>query len=135
MKDYVKSSPYFFRRIAIAMALLFAVIAVLAAVFGAPLQEPAEPYNVPNPSKSAWFLLWMQELVSWNLHLVYLVVILFVGFLLAPFMVKPSGEAYAKWFDKRFTPVHVVTVLVFLFIVALTIVAFFFRVEYWQFQL
>ena len=60
MKDYIKSSPYFFRIITVTMIILTVVIAVLAAVFDAPLQEPAEPYNVPNPSKSAWFLLWTQ---------------------------------------------------------------------------
>ena len=135
MKDYIKSSPYFFRIITVAMIILTVAIAVLAAVFDAPLQEPAEPYNVPNPSKSAWFLLWTQELVSYSVHFVYLIVFIFVGFLFAPFLIKAEPEGRAKWFNKKFAVMHIITLAVFIFIVLLTVVAYFFRVEYWQFAL
>lgn len=134
-KKYIRSSPYFFRLITVAMVLLFILTAVLAAIFNAPLQEAAEPHNVPNPSKSAWFLLWMQELVSYNIHLVYLIIAIFAGFTAAPFLIKPVGQAQARWFDRRFTAMHIITAAVFIAIVALTVVAYFFRIEYWGFAL
>lgn len=130
--EYVKSSPYFFRRIKIALILLVAVICVLSVFIGAPLQEPAEPHNVPNPSKSAWFLLWMQELVSYNLHFVYLIVIMYIAFILMPFFIKPKEDKYAKWFDRRFAVTHIITIIALILIIGLTVLAYFFRVEYWQ---
>jgi hypothetical protein len=128
----IPSSPYFFRLILIAMAAVFAATALLALIFGAPLQPPAELYNVPNPSKSAWYLLWMQEIVSYNLNFVYLIVLIFLGFLFMPFLIRRPAEEYAKWFDSRFIAANIITVAVFLFIVALTVIAYFFRGEYWQ---
>ncbi len=41
-----------------------AALAVAAYAIPAPLQEAADPGNPPNPARSAWFLLWVQELVS-----------------------------------------------------------------------
>ncbi len=130
--ERIPSSPYFFRLILIAMAAVFAVITLLAVIFGAPIQPPAEPYNVPNPSKSAWFLLWMQELVSYNLKLVYLIVLIFLGFLFMPFLIRRPAEEHAEWFGRRFMAVNIITAAVFLFIIALTTVAYFFRGEYWR---
>ena len=46
---------------------------LLAWLFPAPLQEAADVTRVPNPARSAWFLLWMQELISYSAALVYLI--------------------------------------------------------------
>ena len=43
-----------------------AVLLLLAALVPAPLETPADPAHAPNPAKSAWFLLWIQELVSYS---------------------------------------------------------------------
>jgi hypothetical protein len=114
------------------MTVVFAAIALFALIFGAPIQPPAEPHNVPNPSKSAWYLLWMQEIVSYNLNFVYLIILIFLVFLFMPFMIRRPPAEYAKWFDKRFIAANIITAAVFLFIVALTVIAYFFRGEYWR---
>ena len=60
------------------MGLLIAFLVILAIFILAPLDGPADIASVPNPIKSAWFLLWIQELVSYSNYLVY--PIIFLGF-------------------------------------------------------
>jgi len=84
MRGFVKSSPHFFRLIKLAMALFCAVVLLLAVFISAPLQDPAAIGRVPNPVKSAWFLLWIQELVSYSKYLVYPVAVLGGLFLALP---------------------------------------------------
>ncbi|MBI5655355.1 MAG: cytochrome B6, partial [Geobacter sp.] len=70
-QDFVKSSPHFFRLIYGAL-LIFLVLALCGgALLPAPLLGPADPGNPPNPAKSAWFLLWIQELVSYGTFFIY----------------------------------------------------------------
>jgi quinol-cytochrome oxidoreductase complex cytochrome b subunit len=131
---HIPSSPYFFRIIISAAFLLLFLISALSFFTNAPLLPPAEPYNAPNPSKSAWFLLWIQELVSYHVSLIFLAVIFFLGFCLMPFFVK-KGEPFAKWSFKRFLIPSLATLSVLLFIIALTLIAYYLRAEYWQIKL
>ena len=71
---YIKSNPYFFKIIGISAAILIIFILTASIFFDAPLEEKAEPYNAPNPSKSAWFLLWTQELASYGSYYVYIII-------------------------------------------------------------
>jgi hypothetical protein len=126
--EYVPSSPVFFRLIRRSMALFVAAICALAAVFPAPLQEPADLGKVPNPAKSAWFLLWIQELVSYSARLVHVVVLLALLFFALPYTrwgARDAGPGRSRW------PVAALSVAVFLAIVVLTIIAFFFRGKDW----
>ena len=58
---FVKSSPHFFRLISRSFWLLIVSLLIAAAFIPAPLQTAADPALTPNPVKSAWFLLWIQE--------------------------------------------------------------------------
>ena len=133
MKDYVRTSPYFFRRIKIAMGLLVAVLALLSVFIPAPLEAPADIARAPNPIKSAWFLLWIQELVSYSKSLVYPVIFLGIYFLLLPCLPGSPECKGATWLQKDQLPVSVVTLTVFFAILVLTVVAMFFRGENWAF--
>jgi hypothetical protein len=95
VKDYINSSPHFFRLIKMAAAIFCGVVVVLAFFITAPLQSPADIRNVPNPVKSAWFLLWIQELVSYSTYLSYLVAAIGGFFLLLPWLPisPPAREA------------------------------------------
>ncbi len=126
--DYVASSPVFFRLIRRSMAVFVAAACVLAAVFPAPLQEPADIGKVPNPAKSAWFLLWIQELVSYSRHLVYLVVLVAAVFFALP-LTRWGGARDDGGRSRRL--VAALSVAVFLSIVVLTVIAFFFRGKDW----
>lgn len=133
MKESVNSSPFFFRLIRRAMAA-FALFALLLAAFvRAPLQEAADPGNVPNPVKSAWFLLWIQELVSYSKFLVYPTLLLLVAFLLLPRIHGGSSGENAGWCRRKPRPAQIAVLAAFLLIVSLTVVAAFFRGENWAF--
>ena len=135
MRDYIKSSPYFFRIIKISFAALIAVLLVLAFFVEAPLQGPADISHVPNPSKSAWFLMWTQELVSYSNLLVYLILGLGVVFILLPWLPGSPVAEQARWFGKEQRGVNILVLLSFTAIVLLTVIAIYFRGENWAFVL
>ncbi len=133
MNGIVNSSPTFFRLIRRA-AGAFAVIALLLAAFvRAPLQEAADPGRVPNPVKSAWFLLWVQELVSYSKFLVYPVLLLLVAFFLLPRIHGDASGESASWRWRKPMPTQIAVVAVYLLILSFTVVAAFFRGENWAF--
>ncbi len=126
--DWVPSSPAFFRLIRRSMAAFFAAACILAAVFPAPLQEPADIGKVPNPAKSAWFLLWIQELVSYSRHLIYAVILAAAAYFVLPFTrwggTRDEGGR-SRWI------VAALSVAFFAAIVVLTVIAFLFRGKDW----
>ena len=135
MRGYVRSSPGFFRLIKIAMALLILLLLVLAALVPAPLQEPANLARVPNPVKSAWFLLWIQELVSYSKYLIYAVLALAAGLTMLPWLGGEGGPQHAAWLGREQLPVSVAALAAFVVIGALTAVGLYFRGENWAFVL
>ncbi|MEE4254394.1 MAG: selenite/tellurite reduction operon b-type cytochrome membrane protein ExtQ [Desulfuromusa sp.] len=133
MSDYIKSSPYFFRIIKISFAALIVILLVLAFFIQAPLQGPADISHVPNPSKSAWFLMWTQELVSYSSLMVYLILGLGVVFILLPWLpVSPAAEE-ARWLGKDQKIVNIFVLFSFFGILLLTVIAMYFRGENWSF--
>lgn len=130
---YVKSSPHFFRLILYSAGLLTTLLLALAAVIPAPLEQAANPAQTPNPAKSAWFLLWTQELVSYSNLMIYPMLALGLLFLFLPWL-PGSGHVYpARWFPSAQRPVNLLALLSFLCIVALTVIALFFRGANWSF--
>jgi hypothetical protein len=133
MSDYVKSSPYFFRILKISFAVLVITLLVLAIFIPAPLQGPADISRVPNPSKSAWFLMWTQELVSYSNLMVYSILGLGLVFILLPWLpISPSADK-ARWFGKDQKVVNILVLISFFSILVLTVVAMYFRGENWSF--
>lgn len=132
-EGYVKSSPAFLRRIRRAFLLGAAVLLGLAAWLPAPLQAPAELRRVPNPVKAAWFLVWVQELVSHANAWIYPVLGVGLLFLALPWLPWVPPAERAAWFPRDQRAVNVLTVGVFAAIVGLTVVALFFRGENWHF--
>ena len=133
MKDFVRSSPRFFRLIGLSMAFFCGTVLVLAVFIIAPLQEPADISRVPNPVKSAWFLLWIQELVSYSKYFAYLVAVLAGLFLALPWLPPSRVADKARWFPGDQLFVNIMTLITLGVIVALTIVAMFFRGKNWAF--
>lgn len=131
--DYVKSDPTFFRMILIAMGLCSAALLLLAWFIAAPLQEAADLSRVPNPSRSAWFLLWMQELVSYSNAFVYLIIAMGAFFCLLPWLPRTEPAFWAAWFPRDQRLINLATVSSFVLIILLTIVAIYFRGENWSF--
>jgi hypothetical protein len=130
---FVKSSPHLFRLISRSMYALATALLLLALLVPAPLQEQANPAVTPNPAKSAWFLLWIQELVSWSRYMIYPVVLLGCLFLLLPWLPGGTHIHRASWFPREQRIVSAVTVMLAAAIVLLTVVAMFFRGANWSF--
>lgn len=136
MKDgFVKSSPRFFRLIERSALLLTAALLILASVIPAPLQEAANPASTPNPVKSAWFLLWIQETVSWSRLMIWPVMALGLLFFLLPWLPRTGHAHRASWFPRGQSATSAMTILVFGAIVTLTIIALFFRGTNWSLAL
>jgi len=93
--------------------------------FEAPLLEKANIESPPNPAKSAWFLLWIQELVSYSIYTVYLLLFLLLFYIFLPFIRRRRKEHLAMWFplDDRF--IAFLTLFICLSITILTIIAYF----------
>jgi hypothetical protein len=134
-RGYQKSSPGFFRLIKISLALLILLLAGLAVLIPAPLQEPANFARVPNPVKSAWFLLWIQELVSYSKYLIFLVLGLAAAFTLLPWLPGQRVREHAIWLGRNQLPACLVALGLFLGICTLTVIGLFFRGENWTFVL
>ena len=132
MKEYVNSSPFFFRLIRWSFWSCTLILLLLALVFPAPLQEHAQLAVVPNPAKSAWFLLWIQELVSYDVRLIYLVIAGVLLFVLLPWLQKRVIDR-AVWFGSGHRMIASVVMAAFLLIVLLTLIAFYFRGKNWDF--
>jgi len=134
MKDgFVKSSPGFFRLVSRSMQLLIIILLFLAAVVPAPLQEAADPSRTPNPVKSAWFLLWIQELVSWSRFMIYPVLLTGTIFLLLPWLPGNAHIHRAHWFPRVQRGINLLALVSFVAIVVLTLIALFFRGPNWSF--
>ncbi len=129
---FVKSSPGFFSLISRSLYALAVLLLALAALMPAPLQEQANPAVTPNPAKSAWFLLWIQELVSWSRYMIYPVILLGCLFLFLPWLPISTHIHRATWFPREQKAVSVLTVIVAAVIVLLTVVAMFFRGADWS---
>lgn len=132
MKTYVKSDPIFFRLIKHSMAAILLLVIVLSALLPAPLLAPADLSRVPNPSRAAWFLIWMQEVVSYSKYAIYPVILLGGVFCVLPWLPGVAPSERAQWWPKDQRWINWLTLISFVVIMALTIVAFYFRGENWS---
>ena len=131
MSQYVKSSPHFFRPVGRAMLLGIAVLLLLAALVPAPLETPADPAHAPNPAKSAWFLLWIQELVSYSTLAIYVAVALAAFLVALPWLPVPKLE-HARWLPREHRPLAVAVLAAALLVLVLTVVGLTLRGPDWR---
>lgn len=131
MNDRAPSSPYLFRPVVRALLIAVVVLLVAAALAPAPLEIAADPLHPPNPAKSAWFLLWIQELVSHGTAWIYVVLVLAGGLVGLPWLRKTPAE-HAAWFQRGERIVATVVLMLSLTILGLTIVGLFMRGANWQ---
>lgn len=129
---FIKSSPHFFKLITRSIYALVTILLLLATLITAPLQMQANPALTPNPAKSAWFLLWIQEVVSWSSLMIYPVVLLGCLFLLLPWLPGSVRIHRASWFPREQRAVSSVTILLTAAILILTVIAMYFRGSNWS---
>ena len=108
---------------------LFLIIA--GSLIPAPLQAPFDKSDVPNPVKAGWFLLWIQELVSYNAYMVYLAGLIFAFFLFLPKYGFVKEQTGARWGFQENLPAKAIFLTALAVIIILTVVAYFFRGADW----
>ena len=131
MSHYVRSSPHFFRPVARAMLLGTLALLLLAALVPAPLEPPADPAHAPNPAKSAWFLLWIQELVSYSTLAIYVAVALAMMLVGLPWLPVPRLEQ-ARWLPREHRALALAVFAAAGLVVALTVVGLYLRGPDWR---
>lgn len=129
-KNHIKSSPLFYNLISRSFWLCILLLLLLAVIVPAPLQQQAMISEAPNPVKSAWFLLWIQELVSYRLWLIYPVIMVAALFLALPWLQRRPVKV-AAWFGSSHRPLALLISILFLFVLILTVIGLFFRGENW----
>jgi hypothetical protein len=94
--------------------ILCSVILIVWSIFlKAPLEQPANPANTPNPSKAPWYFLGLQEMLVYFdpwLAGVVLPSLIIVGLICIPYIDKnPKGNGYFTFAERK------VEVTIFLF--------------------
>ncbi len=130
MHDYELSSKRFLRLVAYTMFASILVVLLLALIFPAPLLEQANRALVPNPAKSAWFLLWIQELVSYRLWFIYPILATMTLICGLPWLLRQPVSS-AVWFGSPQRPFALFILFLVLCMVVLTVIAAWFRGMNW----
>jgi hypothetical protein len=90
----------------ICLVVVMAVMIVWSIVLKAPLEEPANPTDSPNPAKAPWYFLGLQEMLVYFdpwLAGVVLPSLIIVGLMAIPYIdVNPKGNGYFTFKERRF---------------------------------
>jgi hypothetical protein len=106
LEDKVHVWPYLTRIEFLALLITMIVMLVWSITLNAPLEEPANPTQTPNPSKAPWYFLGLQEMLvyfdPWMAGVV-LPSLIIVGLMVIPYIdVNPLGNGYYTFRERRF---------------------------------
>lgn len=116
--------------------VLWSILMIWAILLRAPLEEPANPVETPNPSKAPWYFLGLQEMLvyydPWLAGVLFPTMII-VGLILLPYIdVNPKGNGYYTFKERKFA----ITTFLFGFLilwVVLIVYGTFLRGPNWNF--
>ena len=120
----------------ISMVVCMVVLIVWSIVLEAPIEQPANNANTPNPSKAPWYFLGLQEMLVYFdpwLAGVVLPSLIIVGLMAIPYIDKnPKGNGYYTFVERRAE----ITLFLFGFVVlwsSLIVLGTFLRGPNWNF--
>src|SRR5438067_6421788 len=120
----------------ISLILCSVVLIVWSILLKAPLEQPANPANTPNPSKAPWYFLGLQEMLVYFdpwLAGVVLPGLIIAGLIAIPYVDKnPKGNGYFTFMERKAE----ITIFLFGFVVlwcSLIILGTFLRGPNWNF--
>jgi hypothetical protein len=120
----------------ISLIVFSVVLIVWSILLKAPLEQPANPANTPNPSKAPWYFLGLQEMLVYFdpwLAGVVLPSLIIVGLICIPYVDKnPLGNGYYTFKERKAE----VTIFLFGFVilwVSLIVLGTFLRGPNWNF--
>jgi quinol-cytochrome oxidoreductase complex cytochrome b subunit len=145
-KHTVMSSPNLTRRLLVVMLGTVVVASALTLLFGAPLEEPANPAVTPNPAKAPWYFLWLQELVTITTFTIggytingaliggiVLPGVLVLAALAWPYLDKSSTSAVGVWWARERRRQNITFMVIVAAILIFMIIGTFLRGPYWNF--
>jgi quinol-cytochrome oxidoreductase complex cytochrome b subunit len=129
----VYSWPNLFIAELFCFALTVLAVLVVALVFQAPLEAPADPTHPPNPSKAPWYFLGLQEMVSYSAFWggVGIPALFVVGLLLLPYLDRGT-RGTGLWFSRHRLLANTLFVLFLLVNLVLIVIGSFFRGPNWS---
>ncbi len=120
----------------ISLIVAHVVLIVWSILLKAPLEQPANPSNTPNPSKAPWYFLGLQEMLVYFdpwLAGVVLPSLIIVGLICIPYVDKnPKGNGYYTFAERKAE----ITLFLFGFVilwVSLIVLGTFLRGPNWNF--
>jgi len=120
----------------ISLIVFSVVLIVWSILLKAPLEQPANPSNTPNPSKAPWYFLGLQEMLVYFdpwLAGVVLPSLIIVGLICIPYVDRnPKGNGYYTFAERKAE----VTIFLFGFVilwVSLIVLGTFLRGPNWNF--
>ncbi len=144
--NLVYSSPHLIRRLTVVSIATIVATILLAIVFHAPIEEPANPAVTPNPAKAPWYFLWLQEIVtdttirigSFTINGALVGGILLPGLLIAlaiawPYFDKSPLTAIGVWFAKERQRQNLIFLIIVALILIFTAIGTYMRGPFWEF--
>ncbi len=141
-----RSNQLLVSRLFLCFVLTHVVVLGLSFFFPSPLEDPANPFKLPNPAKAPWYFVWIQELAAlttlkigtWvvNGGLVGGVIIPGLAIIvlsLWPFADKSTDRSIGVWFHRSRLFQNIVFTGCVLVIIGLVIVGVFLRGPFWDF--
>jgi hypothetical protein len=136
LEDKLHVWPFLVRNEFLALLIVMFILAVWSIGINAPLEEPANPAQTPNPSKAPWYFLGLQEMLvyfdPWIAGVV-LPGLIIVGLMVIPFVdPNPKGNGYFTFRERPFA----ITMYLFGFLIlwiALIVQGVFMRGPGWNF--
>lgn len=120
----------------IALILCTAIIVVWSILLEAPIEQPANPANTPNPSKAPWYFLGLQEMLVYFdpwLAGVVLPTFIVIGLMAIPYVdTNPLGNGYYTFKERKVE----ITIFLFGFVIlwiSLIVLGTFLRGPNWNF--
>ncbi|MCF8067122.1 MAG: cytochrome b N-terminal domain-containing protein [Desulfobacterales bacterium] len=101
-ENLVHSIPHAFLKEFVAVVFILAITVALSSLFDAPLKEPANLFIPENPAKAPWYLVGIQELVSYSAFMGGIGIPIIGLFVLAliPYIDRDKG-AIGIWFENK----------------------------------
>ena len=136
VEDKVHCWPYLVKSEFICSILMTALLMVWSIALDAPMEDPSNPAQTPNPSKAPWYFLGLQEMLvyfdPWLAGVIFPQFII-TGLMILPYIdVNPRGNGYYSYKERKFA----INTFLFGFIllwVALIEVGVFLRGPGWNF--
>ncbi|HLF25398.1 MAG TPA: cytochrome b N-terminal domain-containing protein [Anaerolineae bacterium] len=109
----------------IAMLIVLAALLALSVLFPAPLGPTVDLPTRADKAQAPWFFLWVQALLR-AISPVWAGVLIPLGLLsilaLIPYAIDRKAEGVAEWFNRPGRAAQVITIMIFLGLIALTLV-------------